>query len=186
MFKFGAITDNTLGESLRVTIIAAGFGGTNALMDQLRNTIEIEPDPVETEDDEITDALQDGGESDSTEELVPVDADGNESDTEPTGVTVKADEKQTPTSYNGTTIIRPESSSTLRPFPYDEPEGDVLVLDEERPNDADLIQRTVDSFVRGHFSPADLERPTFERNKTVLYSLPLLAEHEFIRSKLND
>lgn len=187
MFKFGAITDNTLGESLRVTIIAAGFGGTNALMDQLKSTIEIEPDPVEEpEVEEPTDSLEDAIEQEDSEELVAVGPDGEETDPKPSGVTVKADEKQTPTSYNGSTIIRPEPSSTMRPFSYDEPEGDVLVLDEERPSDAELIQRTVDAFVKGHYSPADLDRPTFERNKTLLYSMPLLAEHEFIRSKLND
>ncbi|GAB3503379.1 hypothetical protein GCM10027341_32400 [Spirosoma knui] len=194
MFKFGAITDETLGESLRVTIIAAGFGGTTTLMDQLRNTVEIAPNPADTTDEptaevsEPTDTVEDSAELEEPEAvLVPVGPEGDEPDDKLTGVTVKADEKQTPTSYNGSTIIRPESGSTLRPFSYDEPEGDVLLLDEEeRPNDAEMIERMVDAFVKGHFSPTELDRPAFERNKTVLYSLPLLAEHEFIRSKLND
>ena len=64
---------------------------------------------------------------------------------------------------------------------------DVLELDEEeRPSDADLIKRTVDAFLKGQYLAADLDRPAFERNKTMLYSLPMLSEQEFVRSKLND
>jgi cell division protein FtsZ len=58
--------------------------------------------------------------------------------------------------------------------------------DEDRPSDMDLIRKTVDAFVKGAYLAADLDRPTFERNKTLLYALPLLPEHEFVRSKLND
>ena len=188
MFKFGAITDNNLGESLRVTVIAAGFDGTTTLMDQLKNpavndSLSLVEAPELVESPDPVDAVL---EEDPADELVLVDTDGDEVDPNPVGVSVKNDDKQTPTSYNGATIIRPEASP-IRSFPEDEPTSDVLILDEEeRPSDADLIKRTVDSFVKGQYLAADLDRPTFERNKTMLYSLPLLGEHEFIRSKLND
>lgn len=190
MFKFGAITDENLGESLRVTIIAAGFDGTTTLMDQLKNPIasEVEASAVIDESSESGNEL-DGilnGENPS-DELVLVDDEGNEINPDSSGVSVKNDDKQTPTSYNGATIIRPDTSGTTRSFPHDEPASDVLILDEEeRPSDADLIKRMVDTFVKGQYLAADIDRPTFERNKTMLYALPLLAEQEFKRSKLND
>ncbi|WP_461136335.1 cell division protein FtsZ [Spirosoma lituiforme] len=183
MFKFGAITDDELGENLRVTIIAAGFDGTTTLMDQLKDTTLSEA-PVEPEAiliDLPEDSLD---QDDRKEELVLVDSDGDEIDPNPQGLSVKSDDKQTPTSYNGTTIIRPETPGIIRPYQDD---ADVLMLDdEERPSDADLIKRMVDAFAKGQYLAADLDRPTFERNKTMLYSLPMLSEQEFVRSKLND
>ncbi len=175
MFKFGAITDENLGESLRVTVIAAGFDGTDPGI--------LKRPEVIAEPEELPQAIL---EKDPDDELVLVDSDGDEVAPDPVGVSVKNDDKQTPTSYNGTTIIRPESG-TIRPLSNDEPTSDVLILDEEdRPSDADLIKRTVDAFVKGQYLAADIDRPTFERNKTMLYALPLLSEQEFVRSKLND
>ncbi|RYF63413.1 MAG: cell division protein FtsZ, partial [Cytophagaceae bacterium] len=183
MFKFGAITDDNLGENLRVTIIAAGFDGTTTLMDQLKDTtlpeVPAEPETV------LVDLPEDGLDQDeSKEELVLVDSDGEEIDPALPGLSVKSDDKQTPTSYNGTTIIRPETPGIIRPY---QDEADVLLLDdEERPSDADMIKRMVEAFTKGQYLAADLDRPTFERNKTMLYSLPMLSEQEFVRSKLND
>lgn len=183
MFKFGAITDDNLGESLRVTIIAAGFDGTTTLMDQLKDTTiqdaplvdEIMPEELPASNLEL---------EEPKEELVLVDTDGDEIDPNPVGLSVKSDDKQTPTGYNGTTIIRPETPGIIRPFHDD---SEILLLDdEERPSDADMIKRMVDAFVKGQYLAADLDRPTFERNKTMLYSLPMLSEQEFVRSKLND
>ncbi len=177
MFKFGAITDENLGESLRVTIIAAGFDGTNPA---ILKPAEVIPglEPVALPEAVVE---QDA----PTEELVLVDGDGDEIDPNLVGVGLKPEDKQTPTGYNGTTISRPESPGTIRPFSHDE--SDIIVLDdEERPSDADLIKRTVDAFLKGQYLAADLDRPTFERNKTMLYSLPMLSEQEFVRSKLND
>lgn len=184
MFKFGAITDETLKDNLRVTIIAAGFDGTTTLMDQLKGTID--PDVnldivVETELPENGLGLEE-----SAGELVPVDADGDDMGI-PVGVTDKVQEKETTmTGPGGITIVRPDSmpGMGLRP---DSDDNDTLVMDDEdRPSDMDLIRRTVDAFVKGPYVSAELDRPTFERNKTLLYALPMLPEHEFVRSKLND
>ena len=185
MFKFGAITDENLGENLRVTIIAAGFDGTT--LEGLgtgsapgRET-EIAVDDLSAPVDQPQDVLN---QQEPADELVLVDTDGDDIENDPV-VSVKTDDKQTPTGYNGTTIIRPETPGIIRPFPHDE--SDVLLLDDDdRPNDADLIKRMVDAFVKGQYLAADLDRPTFERNKTMLYSLPMLSEQEFVRSKLND
>ncbi|SOD88774.1 cell division protein FtsZ [Spirosoma fluviale] len=184
MFKFGAITDDALGESLRVTIIAAGFDGTTTLMEQLKDTsvqnTPVAPDPEPEPAIEEPVALVE-----PVNELVLVADDGEEIDPNPVSLSAKTDDKQTPTGYNGTTIIRPETSGIIRPLPQGD--SDVLLLDdEERPNDADMIKRMVDAFVKGQYLAADLDRPTFERNKTMLYTLPMLSEQEFVRSKLND
>lgn len=192
MFKFGAITDELLEDKLRVTIIAAGFDGTDALMEQLKNTVDVtavaEPEAVHQETPDVEPPMAEVDQSESADELVLVDAAGDDVPAEPVGVTAKADEKQTPTGYNGTTIIRPDSAPGTRPVPHDEPAADVLVLDDEepRPDDEDLIRRTVDVFIKNQYIASDLDRPTFERNKTMLYALPMLPEHEFVRSKLND
>lgn len=190
MFKFGAITDKNLGENLRVTIIAAGFDGSSRLMEQLKApATEAVTEEEEAPFDPVIEQAREAMEAESeqpTDELVLVEPDGEEIGPDPVVVTNKADEKQTtPTGYNGTTIIRPDSMSGLPANHHDE--SGVLMLDEdERPSDADLIQRIVNTFVEGKYSTADLDRPTFERNKTLLYALPMLPEHEFIRSKLND
>lgn len=184
MFKFGAITDKNLGDSLRVTIIAAGFDGTTTLMDQLKGTGDSQ---VLIDSTIKTDLLLDETDREGVaDEFVFADAD--EASIMPVGVTDNAQEKEmTMTGPGGITITRPDlmPNAGLRPEPGND--GDTLVMDEEeRPGDADLIQRTVDAFVNGPYVSAELDRPTFERNKTLLYALPMLPEHEFVRSKLND
>ena len=179
MFKFGAITDENLKDSLRVTIIAAGFDGTTTLMDQLKRR---DDSDAVMDDAPKMDIPQNGfDQEEPTNELIPVDAE--ESDTMPVGVTAKQEEAATMTGPGGTAIIRP--SSGLWPEPDDT--GDTLVMDDkEHPSDMALIRRTVEAFVKGPYIPAELDRPTFERNKTILYALPMLPEHEFVRSKLNE
>ena len=185
MFKFGAITDKTLGDNLRVTIIAAGFDGTTTLMDQLKTTPDPEAAIAVLPEVEL---LQEDPEQDVlTDELVLVG--DNEPDAPPVNTTDKVLEKEmTLTGPSGITIVRPESIPIPNLGRQPEPnEADTLVLDdEERPNDADLIRRMVEAFVKGPHIPAELDRPTFERNKTLLYDLPMLPEHEFVRSKLSD
>lgn len=176
MFKFGAITDDNLGENLRVTIIAAGFDGTDleGLRDISVQNKELDVLPFDGLD---SDSLPADSLDESDGELVLVDADGEEIDPNSMGLSTKLGDKETPTSYNGTAIMSPESFE----------DESVIVLDEEeRPNDADMIKRMVEVFVKGQYLAADLDRPTFERNKTMLYNLPMLSEQEFVRSKLND
>ncbi|GAB4027018.1 cell division protein FtsZ [Spirosoma gilvum] len=203
MFKFGAITDENLGEKLRVTIIAAGFDGTGDLLDKLGNPAGVvsadaaeqekkaeinvaddsnNPEALVSDQPDAT-ALQESAEK---EELVLAGSD--DEDTDPVSTAnPKPDEMHTPTGgYNGgTTIVRPEPPVFVDPF-KDDSDVDILELDEERPDDTDLIKRMVDAFVKNQYLAADLDRPAFERNKTVLYSIPLLAEQDFVRSKLND
>jgi cell division protein FtsZ len=197
MFKFGAITDTDLGDKLRVTVIAAGFDGTTALLDQLKNTTDLKDEPNPKVEDNASE-VNDEATKEQELELETADAGPSDSSAGQLGVTVKADEKSTDTGYNGHTImepmtVRPESTNVLhpqpRPLPIAEPPAldtlDLLV-EEERPSDADLIRRTVEMFVKNFHTTADLDKPTFERNKTILYTMPLLPEHDYVRSKLND
>jgi|GEM_PF-1017655 len=197
MFKFGAITDTELGDKLRVTVIAAGFDGTTALLDQLKNTTDTKDDLNPKFEDEVIEVDEEKS-AEPELELETADAGHTDSSAGQLGVTVKADEKSTDTGYNGHTImepmtVRPESTNVLhpqpRPLPVVEPPAvDTvdLLIGEERPSDADLIRRTVDMFVKNFHTTADLDKPTFERNKTILYTMPLLPEHDYVRSKLND
>ncbi|AQG82552.1 cell division protein FtsZ [Spirosoma montaniterrae] len=184
MFKFGAITDPNLAESLRVTIIAAGFEGTGDLEELLGSPAPVEiSTPVESKLIESELQVQDAVETQPLEEELVLEAEPVGA-VEPVGITTLVDEKQTPTGYNGTAIIRPGMSGTVE-YPYDEPDADVLELDEERPSDAPLIEQMVATFVKGQYLAADLDRPAFERNKTVLYGLPMLPDSDIVRSPLN-
>ena len=192
MFKFGAITDDKLGENLRVTIIAAGFDGgpldglestMPAVSDAIIEEPELVLEPEETPQDGVL--LEDEPQDQRQDERVLVDADGEE---EPE--IRMPPEKQTPTNGHngGKIIVAPEPPVVDRnPYKNDTHETDVLELDnEERPSDERLIEQIVGAFVKNQYLAADLDKPTFERNKTVLYSIPMLAEQDFVRSKLND
>lgn len=189
MFKFGAITDDNLGENLRVTIIAAGFDGgpldgLAGTMSTVGDTATQEPDQDDTPQDGVTldEVLQD----ETMDEMVLVDADGEEEEPQ---IRLPAD-KQTPTNgHNGGKIIVASETPVVDTNPYknDTHDTDLLELDnEERPSDERLIEQIVAAFVKNQYLAADLDKPTFERNKTILYSVPMLAEQDFVRSKLND
>ena len=193
MFKFGAITDDNLGENLRVTIIAAGFDG--GPLDGLKgsilpagDTISQEPETQPGQDDAQLDEvpLDELLQDEKTEELILVDADGEEEEPE---IRMPVD-KQTPTNgHNGGKIIVASDPPVIDRNPYknDTHDTDILELDnEERPSDEHLIQQIITSFVKNQYLASDLDKPAFERNKTVLYSIPMLAEQDFVRSKLND
>ncbi len=68
-------------------------------------------------------------------------------------------------------------------FPYDDGRYTLTEEPVDEAGDAELIRKTIDLFVRG--SVGDLERPTFERNRHILYEKPALPDHEFVRSNLN-
>jgi cell division protein FtsZ len=156
-------------------------------MDQLKGTGTAEPDVIVDSMPELELPKDDFEQEVPSNILVPVEAD--DVDTVRINVTDKVQEEEmTMTGPGGIiTINRPDSTPNLglRPEPADDSET-LVMDDEDRPGDADLIRRMVDAFVKGAHVPAELDRPTFERNKTLLYALPMLPEHEFVRSKLND
>lgn len=197
MFKFGAITDETLGENLRVTVIAAGFNASNTLTEQLKGSVDnTEPVLKSTADVELPvkeeqpeeSVLLEFDDAKGEPEPLPILPVMDQPVDQPTSVTVPVEEEElTPTGYaNGAATIRPDS--LVGPRKNDAYQTDTLELLDvvERPSDADLIKKLVDSFVKNGYQTSELDKPAFERNKTDLYSIPMLAEHEFVRSKLNE
>ncbi|GAB3943591.1 cell division protein FtsZ [Spirosoma harenae] len=220
MFKFAAITDDNLGEKLRVTIIAAGFEGTSKLLDKLGPSDgNVEKEKTDQEDkteegakDEST-TTPNGASTDEThkeeitnteepkndppvvnqepkapekrKEPVLVGPDGDDIDGSLTGGN-RNNGVHTPTGgyTGGSTIVNPEPPINTNIFK--DQDVDVLEIDEARPDDAELIRKTIEAFVKGQYLAADLDRPTFERNKTVLHPIPLLSDLDFVRSNLHD
>lgn len=188
MFKFGAITDKELGKKLRVTIIAAGFETTNNLGETLSSGL-----PIETEEKE-DEPVEDEVETEPVDNILDVEEEQPELvEVEPepvapapVAVSPQSESVRWETGYTTEqTIIRPDQSNGQRLTP--EVNVDTLeLLDDERPDDADLIKRTIDMFVKGQYNSNDLDSPTYLRNKTQLYQTPMLPEHEFIRARLND
>lgn len=163
MFKFGAITDSTLGKNLRVTIIAAGFDATNSISDALN----VKPAPEEAAPLPSNDEL-----ADISDEMEMTDEQG----TDPTHVR-DAEAELTPTASTGSAIIGGFDMDDVIDRSHS-------LAGHARPDDSEMIQNMIQGFLRSGL-PNDLDRPTFERRKTMLYSLPMLADHEFIRSTLN-
>ena len=189
MFKFGAITDKNLGDKLRVTIIAAGFEGTGGVVKELEVTPGTEPkhEPVD-----VVDPEQEPEVVDEEQQEMPTDEHGVEKPMEvagPVGITINVAEKElTPTILNGTGRIISHSQPETETKPTYDNDNSTLVLDEEeeRADDSDLIKKLVETFVKSQYTVSDLDRPAFERNKTVLHPMPMLPENEFVRSKLNE
>ena len=195
MFKFGAITDNTLGESLRVTVIAAGFNASNTLTEQLKGVVDNTEPVLKATVDAETPVVSEQPADSAVPELNDVQSEFEAMPTvvdepvdQPMGVTVPAKEEElTPTGYaNGAATIRPDSY--ISPRKADTYQMDTLELLDvaDRPSDADLVKKLVESFVKDGYQAAELDKPAFERNKTDLYPISMLAEHEFVRSKLNE
>ncbi len=192
MFKFGAITDEKLGDKLRVTVIAAGFEGTTKLMDQLKTPHDSGAVELPILIDEIvTDETALSAEEDQNmvlAEAEPVVISHDVPTGEPPADVARHlnGKELTPTSYRGTTIVGPDLERGARQnHPYTD--GGVLMVDEEdRPDDSELIKQMLTAFQAGHYTATELDRPAFERNKSMLYAMPMLPEHEFIRSNLND
>ncbi|MBC8154737.1 MAG: cell division protein FtsZ [Bacteroidetes bacterium] len=164
LFKHGAIIDESLGAKLRVTVIAAGF---DLPLDQKPfpsgTVTRIEPVAVEAESDpQNADELVDADySSPGTNSEIAEKIDENEAMLWPTGLT------------NGVSISNGSGASTV-------------LVDEERPEDAERIQQMIDYFGRTPANDWQLEQPTFVRHKVMLYEMPLLADYEIIRMRLTD
>ena len=191
MFKFGAITDEKLGDKLRVTIIAAGFEGTTKLMDQLTTPQEpgtVEPEAaIETVEDELILTAEDEQGAVPNEDGLLIVTNDVQTD-EPTSDVIRHmnGKELTPTSYRGASVIGPDSERGMRQSHAYSDEGGLMLDEETRPDDSELIKKMLTAFQAGQYTAIELDRPAFERNKSMLYALPLLPEQEFIRSNLND
>lgn len=185
MVKVGAITDKDLGEKLRVTIIAAGFGPTSDLNDKLKSTVIIgDDDQVQVIEEEIP-AEPEQPEAVEPAVEIPEPPAPVTARAEPEMPPIRTNDKQlTPTDYTGSATGVGETTPGRLVYPYDDGRQSLVVEPNDEFDDADLIRKTIDAFMRGNVM--DLERPTFERNKSILYVIPSLPDHEYVRSSLND
>lgn len=169
MFKLGAIFDDSLGPKLRVTVIAAGFDTLDEFKDSLGKPVienipelELEPEPEVEE----TDILEP---EDEAEELVEVQQ----------LEVASMSEKSTPT--NPVFVHTPTTVSVRQ----EESFADLLIA-EERPEDTAQIQQMIAGFLNGRYTEREIDMPTYQRHKVMLYDLPLVPEKDLVRMRLND
>lgn len=158
LFKYGTIMDESLGKNLRVTVIAAGFDLPPQDFPTYR-----EPEP----------------------ELIPEAVPELMIDEE---VTAQLDEELrkedvslTPTSIG----TMPQAMVDMgrratTPMPVD------VLIEEEREDDLLQIKQMIENFTLNRFQEKDLESPAFLRQRLMLHELPMIPDHELIRSRLND
>ncbi|WP_234736629.1 cell division protein FtsZ [Tellurirhabdus bombi] len=158
LFKHGAIIDESLGKKLRVTVIAAGFD----LVDDKDFNPKPDPVPEPEPEPEIPEAeLQE-------EELVGAHEDSPNIFSETQG-------GHTPTGVPGVSYISDPYSTS-----------EEMLLIEEREDDPMQLQRMIQEFVANRYNERELEPPAYTRQKIVLYDMPMIPDHEFSRSRLND
>ncbi len=169
MFKIGAIFEDSLGPKLRVTVIAAGF--------DKQKTKPVETPVVETTsaevvtDELVTDALTEA----PTPELIKT-----EGKTE--AAVGEGELTSTFTMPTGSPVINTEVEPGL---------GAYINLNEtnttpDRSAENARIQHMLSDILHGRYSERDMEIPAYQRHRVLLHDMPLLPEHEFVRTRLND
>ncbi len=183
MMKVGAITDNTLGDKLRVTIIAAGFGPTTDLGEILKGTPgdlrDPEPEVIVLEvENPVAEPLVE-----PEDDVLPVEVRKevvSAYDDEPEAEPQRVIRDRVHTDRTGDSPGVGEENKHLL---SDDGRHSLSEEPADTTSDADLIRSTVDAFMRG--TVMDMERPTFERNHHILYEKPALPDAEFVRSNLS-
>ena len=170
LFKIGAIFDDTLGARMRVTIIAAGFETTSF----------IEPTPV------VDTPAEDPG---TSAELVVEEVKPKPAENVLAAVELVAEEAdvRTPTfTHGGPTTIPPAGgyANGLSGVGYSGHNG--ISLNPTRQEDPEEIRQLINDFLNNRFSERELEAPAFSRHRVLLHEMPLLPDHEIIRTRLFD
>ena len=172
LFKIGAIFEDELGPKMRVTIIAAGFETAgSAVIASSPAVANVPADDADTSAELIADEMEPQFAASQIPELV--------SDEGKVG---------TPTFTHGgpnnPPMVPPGSANGVPGMGY-AGYGDVT-LNPTRPEDPEEIRQLVTDFLNNRFSDRDLEAPAFNRHRVVLHEIPLLPDHEMIRSRLFD
>ena len=164
LFKIGAIFEDSLGPKMRVTIIAAGF--------ETPNVLPIQPLVSTTPDADVEEVMVDV----APEEELPADVDMPELVADEAGV-------GTPTFTHG-------GINLLPPIPANGTGGNDgytgVSLNPTRPDDTEEVKQLINDFLNNRFTERELEAPAFSRHRVSLYELPLLPDHEVIRTRLFD
>lgn len=169
LFKIGAIFDDTLGAKMRVTIIAAGFETTS-----LTEAAPVVATPV--------------GDAGTSAELVPDSFEQQLVESVLAADLVTDDaEVRTPTfTHGGPTTLPPSGvfANGLSGIGYSGHNG--ISLNPTRQEDPEEIRQLINDFLNNRFSERELEAPAFSRHRVVLHEMPLLPDHEVIRTRLFD
>ena len=169
LFKIGAIFDDTLGASMRVTIIAAGFETANF-----------------PESNPVADPHTEG--SGTSAELIADDVEQKEVEQLLTaGLVSDEAEIRTPTFTHGVATTFPPAggySNGLSGAGYGNQNG--ISLNPTRQEDSEEIRQLINDFLNNRFTERELEAPAFGRHRVVLHEMPLLPDHEIIRTRLFD
>jgi len=170
LFKHGAIIDENLGRKLRVTIIAAGFDlpEDDAIdFNPRRTPADVAPPP-----EPVAPPVPDVVVVEPVAEVVH----------EPE-ISVDNPVVRTPTNGVRVSVIPEPAVPASGPY-WPEPQVSVV---EERPDESEQIQKMIEDFLYQRFQERDLESiPAFQRQKVVLYELPLVPDAELVRTRLTD
>lgn len=188
LFKLGTITDNTLGDKLRVTVVAAGFDSNEPAIPGVvpRNKREeVVVEPVKEENVR---------ESPPSDEATPTDSADDAS-----VLPVTPHEKGTPTSVFAPPMVNDaldgfavHGAGTLSP-PYESPITNSGIIagnvddDDWSPEEYDRIKEMVQRFRnKSNIDWDELERvPAFRRSHLELWRRPPLQSHEIEQIRLN-
>ena len=173
LFKIGAIFDDSLLSKMRVTIIAAGFETTSII-----DAIPIVASNVPATDIDVPSAtlVPDGFEEQPVKEASAP------------GLVMDDTEARTPTfTHNGPTTLPPMMGGYANGLSgTGHPAYSGVSLNPTRPEDPEEIRQLVADFLANRFTERELEAPAFSRHRVVLHELPLLPDHEIIRTRLFD
>jgi cell division protein FtsZ len=170
LFKIGAIFDDTLGAKMRVTIIAAGFETTSFIENS-----SLTPLPVAEDTGTSAELVADNFEQKPVESVLAADLVPDEA------------EVRTPTFSHGGPTTLPAAggyANGLSGAGFGSHNG--ISLNPTRQEDPEETRQLINDFLNNRFSERELEAPAFSRHRVVLHEMPLLPDHEIIRTRLFD
>lgn len=169
LFKIGAIFDDNVGPKMRVTIIAAGFETNSGAI--------IAPMPLVKEDAGT-----------SAEVVVEADSETLTDQDDKPELVLDETGVGTPTfTHSGTVPVPPLAGVYANGLSANDHSGyNGITLNPTRPDDSEEIKQLINGFLQNRFNERELEAPAFSRHRVMLYEIPLLPDHELIRSRLYD
>ncbi|MBO0950466.1 cell division protein FtsZ [Fibrella forsythiae] len=170
LFKIGAIFDDTLGGRMRVTIIAAGFETANFVETLPPVAVAPVEEPGTSAELVVDKPEQKLVEKVQTAELIADDVDART----PTFTHVGPTTLPLAGGYaNGLSGVGYGSDNRIS-------------LNPTRQEDPEEIKQLINDFLNNRFSERELEAPAFSRHRVMLHEMPLLPDHEIIRTRLFD
>jgi cell division protein FtsZ len=167
MFKLGTITDDSLGDRLRVTIVAAGFDSVESPIPGVTLTPK--------EEKPVQEVKSEGGRADERyEDTVTVVQEPEVMQTPTSAFDIDTEEPLVEEYPDYRAVVQPSYSDEQH---YSS--GDWSAEERER------IRRMVERFREGSVRYSDLESPAFRRSQLELWRRPAIPAHEMEQHRLN-